>query len=129
MTLHKPPPGMVNLRGVVEAFATTDDVERELQQRTVEMGFSAAKFAIMESAGQVKIPVIRTGPVEKHASVRYKTRDGTAKQHTDYKPEDSVVEFQPGDRMMVISISIVDDTTYEQDEEFYVDLYDPKCPG
>jgi len=126
---HRSPSALVSLYGVSEALATTDDVEKEMQQRTVAMGFSAANFAVLESARRVKIPLIRSGLIDKYASVRYKTRDGSAKRNTDYNPVESVAEFKPGETELVISIDIVDDNTHEDDEEFYVDLYDPKCPG
>jgi len=127
--LPKPSPELISCVGVSEALATTDDVEKEMAQRAVEIGFSANKYAIMESAGHVKLPLLRTGLIDKHASVKYKTRDGTAKKHTDYIPVEGTAEFKPGETEAVISISIVDDTTYEDDEEFYVDLSEPMCPG
>jgi len=114
---------------VAEVITTRDDMEKEMQVRTVEIGFLAEQFAVMESCGSVKIPVVRTGVIDKYATVRYKTRDGKAKATTDYGPADEQIVFEPGQTEVCISIKIVDDTSYEEDEEFYVDLYEPACPS
>merc|ERR1711988_613934 len=57
-------------------------------------------------------------------TVKYRTREGTAKAKTDFEPMDGTLEFAPGETEKNITMKIIDDATYEEDEDFFVDLYE-----
>jgi len=84
--------------------------------------FAVEKHAVLENAGSVTAKVVRTGALDLQASVKFKTREGTAKAGTDYKHSEGMLTFRAGEVEQTITIQIIDDATYEEDEEFYVDL-------
>jgi len=45
----------------------------------------------------------------------------------DYEPVEGKLEFKAGESQQDISIKIIDDTAYELDEDFYVELSNPWC--
>ena len=57
--------------------------------------------------------------------VNYKTRDGSAQATADYEHVEGTLEFAQDQMEALISIPIVDDVAYEEDEDFYCDLSDP----
>jgi len=87
--------------------------------------FDLPRLAVLENAGKVNVRMTRTGDTSIPASVGYSTREGTAKASTDFIHVESEVEFMPGETEKSIEISIVDDTAFEEDEEFYIDLKEP----
>jgi solute carrier family 8 (sodium/calcium exchanger) len=65
--------------------------------------------------------------------VGIRTRDGTAVESKDYTAVDEIIEFGPSDQDKYIEVGIVNDDIWEENEDFYVELYDPdnneKLPG
>jgi len=88
--------------------------------------FRVMKMAILESAGTVDVVVMRHGALENTVSVDYATRDGTAKKGSDFEHMAGTLLFPPGVKDKTISVKIIDDIAFEEDEEFYVDLSNPK---
>jgi len=91
----------------------------------IRIEFSEMKKAVMENAGHVRAVVQRRGMLEMSCSVQYKTRDGTAKAPTDYKEAEGTLVFGPHEKSKPIHVEIVDDFSYEENEEFYIDLSNP----
>ncbi|VDM78240.1 unnamed protein product [Strongylus vulgaris] len=54
--------------------------------------------------------------------VDYYTEDGTANAGSDYVPVKGTLTFYPDDKFQKISIEIVDDDVFEEDEHFYLHL-------
>merc|ERR1711937_161296 len=81
----------------------------------------------MENVGTLFLTVVRQDCLQDKVQVDYNTRDGTVKAKEDYEPVSSTLEFLPGETTKIISVKIIDDTTYEDDEGFYVDLQNPRC--
>jgi len=84
--------------------------------------FEGPAYAVLEGAGKVEIPVIRTGDLLQKVIVGYATRGGTAEAGSDFHHQEGHLEFESGVEKLVITIPIIDDTAYEDDEDFYVDL-------
>lgn len=103
-----------------------DDIEKD-KPRKVTMAFNSHSYAVMENIGTLSIPVEVTGQTDAAATVfvEYKTRDGTAHANSDYEPVSGKLEFAPGEDRKHISVTIIDDAAYEDDELFYVDLFNP----
>jgi len=89
--------------------------------------FASPFYTVMESVGTLRTQVVRTGDELLKVSVHYKTRNGTAIEHEDYIPLEGVLVFDEGEVTKEIAVQIVDDSTYEDDEEFYMDLFSPSC--
>lgn len=88
----------------------------------VTIQFQSASYAVLESVGTLVCQVLRLGDPSHRVFVEYRTRDGTAKAHEDYIPVEGRLEFDVNEVQKSIEIQIVDDTSYEEDEEFFVDL-------
>eukprot|EP00931_Biecheleriopsis_adriatica_P055565 TRINITY_DN32889_c0_g1_i1.p1 TRINITY_DN32889_c0_g1~~TRINITY_DN32889_c0_g1_i1.p1 ORF type:complete len:844 (+),score=161.60 TRINITY_DN32889_c0_g1_i1:181-2712(+) len=91
------------------------------------VGFTAKNFAVKESVGTLKLKCRRSGDTSIAVSVDYSTRDGKATAKTDYEPVAGTLKFAPKEVEKIIEIKIVDDATYEDDEDFYVDLSNASC--
>jgi len=74
----------------------------------------------------VKLFLERTGDLESRVSVKATTRDGTASTPGDYVALDETIIFEPGEERKEISVKIIDDAAYENDENFFVDLSEPQ---
>lgn len=57
-------------------------------------------------------------------TVAYATSDGTA-DSSDYTPVSGVLTFLPGETNKVVSVLVNGDTTYENDESFFLNLSSP----
>jgi len=88
--------------------------------------FMTDSYAVLESVGTLNILVQRTGTLSQGAVVDFRTRDGTAKAWDDYEPVKGKLEFAPGEDQKEIIVRIIDDMSYEDDEDFFVDLSNPR---
>lgn len=108
---------------VCSAKDTSDELcEAPPNNQLAQVSFATARVAVLENVGWVKLPLVRTGDINQHVQVNYSTREGTAKENTDYEPASGTVDFLPGETGQIISVKIIDDIAYETDEHFYVDL-------
>ena len=55
--------------------------------------------------------------------VDYRTVDGTANAGSDYEFTEDTIRFEPGETVKNISIKILDDDIFEEDEYFTVELF------
>lgn len=113
----------------VQKIEGAGDDEAERLKKQVMIEFAYAKYAVLESAAYVTIVVERKGNLSETCSVEYKTKDGTATQGTDYFAVEGTLEFKPEETSQEIKIKIIDDTAYELDEDFYVELSTAKIIG
>jgi len=102
-----------------------DDEEAVPTASKAVFEWKAMKVAVMENAGHVDLWVTRTGALDQTVSVDYITKDGTAKKDSDYHHVEGTLKFEPNMTEQMITIKIIDDVAYEDDEEFYVDLFNP----
>jgi solute carrier family 8 (sodium/calcium exchanger) len=110
--------------GVTKASGTADDAEAEKSSRTIKISFHSETYACLESAGTAKLKVVRTGPMNK-ASVKYKTIEGTAKEEKDFIKNEGVLVFEKDVVELELGIKIMNDNAYEEDENFFVELFEP----
>jgi len=108
-------------------FDACVDCRVALIKADVTFQFSSATWVVLESIGTLNLTVQRFGDASQKGFVSYKTRDGTAKAYDDFIPMEGRLEFEPGQLMVNLPVKIVDDTAYEDDEEFFVDLFSPGC--
>jgi solute carrier family 8 (sodium/calcium exchanger) len=97
--------------------------EKHARQNTCRIFFDPAHYTVLENVGTVDVVVGRDGgPEGLTVMVDYYTEDGTANAGSDYVPVKGTLTFYPEDKQQRISIEIVDDDVFEEDEHFYLHL-------
>uniref|UniRef100_A0A1I7S9Y8 Calx-beta domain protein n=1 Tax=Bursaphelenchus xylophilus TaxID=6326 RepID=A0A1I7S9Y8_BURXY len=96
----------------------------------VTVYFQPCHIICVEDVGTVKVTAhVDRGNIQQPCvvTVHYRTIEGSAKEHSDYVPRTGELTFEPFENKKDIEIEIVDRDDYENDEEFYVQLYEPKA--
>ncbi|ETN75557.1 sodium/calcium exchanger 1 [Necator americanus] len=110
--------------------------EKQVRENTCKIYFDPAHYTVLENIGNFDVVVGRDGgPEGLTVMVDYYTEDGTANAGSDYIPVKGTLTFYPDDKYQVnkfsrisqdvfqkISIEIVDDDVFEEDEHFYLHL-------
>ncbi|MFT3809276.1 MAG: Calx-beta domain-containing protein [Micropepsaceae bacterium] len=84
--------------------------------------------SVSEAAGTATFTVTRTGPTEVAATVNYATANNTATAPSDYIATSGTLTFAPSlaaSATQTFSVAIVNDTAFEGNESFYVNLSAP----
>ncbi|XP_056891887.1 sodium/calcium exchanger 1a isoform X2 [Takifugu flavidus] len=104
--------------------ATNYDICSEVSNSpSSEVFFHPGFYQCVENCGSVALNVVRRGgDLRTSVLVNYQTEDGTARSDSDYQFTEGALLFQPGETQKVISINIVDDDIFEEDEHFLVHL-------
>ncbi len=85
--------------------------------------FSAATYAVNESAGGATITVTRSGPTAGVATVDYRSADGSAIAGSDYTAFSGTLTFAPGDAApKTFSVPVTNDAAVETDETLRLTL-------
>ncbi len=87
-----------------------------------EAHFSPASYSVAENDGSVVLTVKNPFPREGPRTVEYATVTGTAKGGSDYVTEQDTLSFTGNQTSKSFPIAIIDDSTGEADERFYVKL-------
>ncbi|KJH46121.1 sodium/calcium exchanger 1 [Dictyocaulus viviparus] len=97
--------------------------EKQNRDNTCKIFFDPAHYTVLENVGSFDVVVGRDGgPAGLTVMVDYYTEDGTANAGSDYIPVQGTLTFYPDDKHQKISIDIVDDDVFEEDEHFYLHL-------
>ncbi|XP_072552171.1 FRAS1-related extracellular matrix protein 2-like [Salminus brasiliensis] len=84
--------------------------------------FALSEYKVDEADGRVVAVVIRSGDLTRRSQVRCYTRQSSAQAMMDYeeRPDTdlSIITFQPGEREQKCEVTLVDDSEYEEEEEF-----------
>ncbi|XP_073689878.1 sodium/calcium exchanger 3 isoform X6 [Garra rufa] len=85
--------------------------------------FEPAIYQCLENCGAVLLTIVRKGgDITKTIYVDYKTEDGSANAGADYEFTEGTVVFKPGEVIKEITVGIIDDDIFEEDEHFFVRL-------
>uniref|UniRef100_A0A8C6TYE6 Solute carrier family 8 member 4b n=1 Tax=Neogobius melanostomus TaxID=47308 RepID=A0A8C6TYE6_9GOBI len=107
-----------------EAQAQEDD------PHTVRLDFEPALYQCFENCGSLKLTVSRCGGDSGvTVKVDYRTEDGTANAGSDYEFAEGTLLFKPGENLKEITVGVIDDDIFEEDEYFYVHLSNPRIVG
>eukprot|EP00913_Durusdinium_trenchii_P022939 g21540.t1 len=99
--------------------------------------FGGQNFAVLETVGVIRLPVLRTGDLGLTAArwsaifevmVDYCCKDGLAKDKEDYQAAEGTLTFLPDEVEKTIEIIIVKDDVPEDldNEDFFVELANPR---
>ncbi|XP_064088795.1 sodium/calcium exchanger 1-like isoform X2 [Macrobrachium nipponense] len=84
---------------------------------------------IVESIGTYELKIVRWSGARGRVSVPYKTEDGTAKAGKDYTEAEGELVFENNETEKTISITIIEEDSYEKDVLFYLDIGEPVAVG
>ena len=106
----------------------------KIRHENPKVGFKCMHYAVSEASGSIKITIAKkNASIEESFGVR--TRDKTAKAGHEYTAYDEVINMKKRDVYTEVEIPIIDNTEWQPDMEFYVELYDysqagkPRLPG
>ncbi|XP_075470485.1 FRAS1-related extracellular matrix protein 3 [Ascaphus truei] len=114
------------LGGPSKTTVTINDTTSDLPK----VQFKEPSYNVNEKDGQVSAVIYRSGDINHKSTVRCYSRQGSAQVMMDYEErpntDDSVVVFLPGEIEKPCVVTLEDDTTYEEEEEFRLVLGTPK---
>lgn len=113
---------------VISISENAKELEVLTAKSEAQIGFRTTRFAVFENVGALRLPVCRWGETNCPVVVSYKTRDGTASGGTDYEVCAGTLRFESGETEKLLEVKVLDDCAQEDDEEFYVDVFNPCCP-
>merc|ERR1712106_1282854 len=83
--------------------------------------FDPPHYTVMESVGTFEVTVVREGgDMSQTVQVDYKTGDGSASSEGDYIEAIGTLTFGPGETQKVVTLEVLDDDVFEEDEHFYI---------
>jgi len=111
----------------MDQIAVAAEEEKAVDPFMTTVFFDQAHYTVMESVGTFDVTVTRQGgDMNQVVLVDYKTEDGTASAEADYIPVDGTLTFDSGETHKEISIQVLDDDVFEEDEHFYIRLSDAR---
>jgi solute carrier family 8 (sodium/calcium exchanger) len=114
--------GKKDLKGVKiqEDGKSADDLPNVELNQTV--GFKCLHYSVTESAGTVKISIIKK--TDHPLTIGVRTVDDTAISGEDYNGIDKQVNFTKDQKEITVEVGIIDDDEWEPDEDFLCEIYD-----
>merc|ERR1712033_22220 len=89
--------------------------------------FDPPHYTVMESVGTFEVTVVREGgDMNQTVQVDYKTEDGTASHEGDYIEAIGTLTFGPGETQKMVTLEVMDDDVFEEDEHFYIRISNPR---
>lgn len=92
-------------------------------------GFEFADYSIGEMGWEIIVNVVRSGGSQGAVNVDYASIDGTATAGLDYDPTIGTLAFVDGQATAAVTIPILDDTLFEGDEVFNMELSNVQGSG
>jgi len=105
------------------AAAAAEKLEEKKDDGITRIMFDPPHYTVMESVGTFEVTVVREGiDTSTVIQVDYKTEDGTASSDGDYIEAVGTLTFGPGETQKMITLEVLDDDVFEEDEHFYIRL-------
>ncbi|XP_029695770.1 sodium/calcium exchanger 1-like isoform X1 [Takifugu rubripes] len=113
-----------------KVVSSNETQAQEDDPHTVRFEFEPSLYQCFENCGSLKLTVGRHGgDAGVTAKVDYRTEDGTANAGSDYEFAEGTLVFKPGETVKEITVGVIDDDIFEEDEYFYVHLSNPRVVG
>merc|ERR1719289_853744 len=107
-------------KAAAEAEAAAAEVEKK-DDGVTRIMFDPPHYTVMESVGTFEVTVVREGQdMNTTLQVDYKTEDGTASSDGDHIEAVGTLTFGPGETQKMITLEVLDDDVFEDDEHFYI---------
>jgi YD repeat-containing protein len=117
--------------GIVLSSATGGAVLGSVNQATATINdddtvsFSVAPVSVNEAGGVATISITKSGVTTLSHSVSYATANGSALAGSDYTSTSGTLSFAPSDVTKTFTVPVLNDSGYEGDEAFQVNLSAP----
>ena len=105
-----------------------ENVSGKVEQENELLGFKCLHYSVTESSGFVEITIVKK-TVNQDLTFGIRTVEGTAKHPTEYTKMDEVMTMKKRETEKTIQIKIIDNSDWQPDLDFSVELYDPNVPG
>lgn len=92
---------------------------------STQLQFAQTSVLVNENAGSAALTVNRTGDTAGSITVNYATADGTATAGSDYTAASGTLNFASGEASKTVTVPILDDSLYENNETFTLNLSSP----
>lgn len=102
-----------------------DSATVQISDNDAQIAFNPSSYTVDENAGIVTLTVTRTQSTDSTLTVEYATVRGSATENSDYIPTNGIITFAGGETTKTVSISILDDSLYEPNENLTVSLSNP----
>ena len=112
--------------GLLDAVDAYDWLAANLGGGPGSLQLSASAFSVDENGLSLTVTVNRTGGSTGAVSIDYSTSDGAAIAGQDYQAASGTLNFADGESSLTFDINIINDSQYEGDEDFSVDLSNPQ---
>merc|ERR1719394_1618224 len=107
-------------KAAAEAAAAEESAEKK-DDGITRILFDPPHYTVMESVGTFEVTVVRDGgDLNTTVQVDYKTEDGTASSEGDYIEAVGTLTFGPGETQKMVTLEVLDDDVFEDDEHFYI---------
>ncbi|KAI6230032.1 CBN-NCX-1 protein [Aphelenchoides fujianensis] len=119
-----------SVRAAAQNDEETEPLFVETKSPEVTVVFRPCHYICIEDVGNVHLTVsVDRGSIDEPCVVKvdYRTIEGSAKPESDYVATSGTLRFEPHEDTKTISVKIVDRDDYEEDEEFFVQLSNPKA--
>jgi solute carrier family 8 (sodium/calcium exchanger) len=106
--------------------------EKEVEEEKKEDGvmrimFDPPHYTVMENVGKFEVTIVREGgDLNIPVMVDYKTEDGSACSEGDYIEAVGTLTFGPGVTEQKVTLEVLDDDVFEEDEHFYIRISNPR---
>ncbi|XP_068155119.1 sodium/calcium exchanger Calx isoform X2 [Drosophila tropicalis] len=110
---------------LTEVKAQLHPTDDDYDDQPTRIYFEPGHYTVMENCGEFEVRVVRRGDISNYSTVEFETQDGTASAGTDYVGKRGVLNFPPGVDEQRFKIEVIDDDIFEEDECFYIRLFNP----
>merc|ERR1719381_466859 len=101
--------------------AAAEEAEEKKDDGVTRIMFDPPHYTVMESVGTFEVTIVREGnDLNTTVQVDYKTEDGTASSDGDYVEASGTLTFGPGETQKMVTLEVLDDDVFEDDEHFYI---------
>merc|ERR1711963_1042963 len=115
-----------------EANKAAEEEGKEVEEEKKADGvmrimFDPPHYTVMENVGQFEVTIVREGgDLNLPVQVDYKTEDGSACSPDDYTEATGTLTFGPGVTEQKVTLEVMDDDVFEEDEHFYIRITNPR---
>jgi serine protease AprX len=108
--------------GVVDVFAAYNLLSMGGEPQPGALQFSTSAYSVTENGVGLTITVTRANGSSGIVTVDYATSDGTAQAGLDYQAVSGTLIFEDGVVSQIFSVDVIDDTLFEGEEAFNLEL-------
>merc|ERR1719174_1331136 len=104
-----------------------EEEEEKKEDGVMRLLFDPPHYTVMECVGTFEVTIVREGgDLNLPVQVDYKTEDGSACSPDDYGEATGTLTFGPGVTEQKVTLEVMDDDVFEEDEHFYIRIPNPR---